>query len=173
MQFIATIVGIMGIIAVILYRMSRAAAATKEIIESARDVGLMARRWGWRKKFAKDPLEFVTDPREAAVAMMAALAQADGALTARERAVIVEHTQKMTGSDAATASEFLAHARWVVRDVRDVNRCFSRLAPILQKACTPEQITDVLAMLEAVANADGEPSTSERSAIIHLRQKLA
>jgi uncharacterized tellurite resistance protein B-like protein len=173
MQFILAIVGLMAAIGVILYRMGRAAEHAKDAAEAVRDVGLMARRWGWRGKFAKDPLQFVTDPREATVTMMAALAQADGAMTERERSVILEHTQRVIGTNAQLAAELLAHARWVVRDVRDTTRCLVRLAPVVQKACTREQIADVLEMLDAVAHADGAPRAPELDAIARLRSLIA
>jgi hypothetical protein len=47
------------------------------------------RRWGWQRKFAKDPLDLVSDPREGAVATMVAVAQHDGAIIEREKAAIL------------------------------------------------------------------------------------
>jgi uncharacterized membrane protein YebE (DUF533 family) len=174
MQFLIAIVGLMGVIGVILYRMNQAAEATRDATEAVRDLGHMARRWGWRSKFAKDALEFVTDPREAAVAALVAMAQADGALTERERALILEQTQKITGGTLEQAEQMLAHARWSVRDVRDVNKCFSKLAPVLRKGCTVEQRADILEMLSAVVALDRvRADTDLTDAIARLRQKLA
>jgi uncharacterized tellurite resistance protein B-like protein len=174
MQFLLAIIGLMGVIGVILYRMNQAAEATRDATEAVRDLGHMARRWGWRSKFAKDSLEFVTDPREAAVAALVAMAQADGALTERERTLILEQTQKITGGTVEQAEQMLAHARWSVRDVRDVNKCLGKLAPVLRNGCSPEQRADIVDMLNEIVRADGLlPSRDSTDAIARLRQKLA
>lgn len=174
MQFLIAIIGLMGVIGVILYRMNQAAEATRDASEAVRDLGHMARRWGWRSKFAKDALEFVTDPREAAVAALVAVAQADGALTERERELILEQTQKIAGGTREQAEQMVAHARWSVRDVRDVNKCLGKLAPVLRKGCTVEQRGDLVDMLAAIVDLDRVGADRDISdAITRLRQKLA
>jgi uncharacterized tellurite resistance protein B-like protein len=172
MHILVAIIGVLGAIGYVLYRLSIAAEATKEVVESAKDAGSMVRRWGWRRKFAKDPLDFATDPREATVALMAALAQSDGAMTERERGIILDRTVHMTGGTAVHAEELLAHGRWMVRDSRDLNRCFAKLTPLLRQGCTREQMDDVLAMLDDVAHADGAPGPIQLEAISRLRRAL-
>ena len=51
-------------------------------------------------KLAQDPLDLVSDPREAAVTMMVAMAQHDGAMTERERTTILREAVERFGASA-------------------------------------------------------------------------
>src|SRR5262249_22693896 len=88
MHILVAIVSALGIIGVILWRLHMAAEATKGLVETANDARGLFRRWRWQRKLASNPLDLIQDPREAAVAMMVAVAQSDGAMTDRERQVI-------------------------------------------------------------------------------------
>lgn len=162
-----------GAVGVLLWRVNMAADAVKGLGETAKDARGLVRGWSWRRKFAKDPLDLAQDPREAAIAMMAAIAQSDGAMTERERrAILAEIVQKFE-TPAKQAEELLAHGRWLARDVRDVDYCFKKLVPILRRACKPDQIRDVIEMVARAASADGEPGAAERESIALLKRSLS
>ena len=124
------------------------------------------------KKLANDPLQLVDDPRSAAAAIMTALAQADGAITDAEQAIIVREMTEKFGAGASAAEELLAHARWVVRDVVEVDTCFRRLLPVIEKACGPREKEQLIEMLEAVAAVNGQPASAERLALDRIKRIL-
>src|SRR5262245_15060197 len=151
MHILVAIVSALGMVGVILWRLHMAAEAAKGLAETASDARGLFRRWRWQRKLATNPLDLIEDPREAAVAMMVALAQSDGAITDRERQVILDELVARIGATARQAEELLAHVRWSTRDVQDVDYCLDKLAPLIKRQCSPEQNRDVLEMLHAVA----------------------
>jgi uncharacterized tellurite resistance protein B-like protein len=161
-----------GTLGVILWRMQLAATATKEMVETANEVKGLFRGWSWRNKFARSSLDLVQDPREAVAAILVAVAQSDGQMTDREKQAIVASLTERVGATSTQAEELLAHGRWMTRDVHNLDACLAKLAPVLKKACTPEQIADVLAMVGAVASADDRPSGIEAEALIRLERLL-
>jgi len=165
MSILLGILAAMGTLGVILWRLNAAAEAAKGLAETANDARGLFRRWRWQNRFAADTLDLVTDPREAAAAMMVATAQYDGAMSEREREAILASITGVLGATAKQAEDLLAHARWLTRDSRDLDRCLMKLALVLQKSCTPDQCADVVAMMQRVADADGEPSDVIRASL--------
>ena len=154
MHIIAILGAILGVAGLILFRLQQAANATRDIADAADEARGLFRRWGWRRKQLKSPLEAIDDPREAAAAMMVAVAQCDGAITERERTAIVAEISKHFGATERQAEALLARARWAVQDRSDAGEVFRRLTPLIVRTCGPTERSDLVAMLQAVAQAD-------------------
>ena len=172
MHILAAIVTALGIIGVILWRLHMATEAAKGLAETANDAHGLFRRWRWQRRLARNPLDLAQDPREAAVAMMVAVAQSDGAMTDREQQVIKAELVARIGATERQAEELLAHGRWLTRDVRDVDYCFDKLTPLIKRQCSPDQNRDVLKMLYSVANAEGHPGGVEAAALARVSRGL-
>jgi uncharacterized tellurite resistance protein B-like protein len=155
MHIIAIIGAVLGVAALILFRMQQAASAARDIADVADEARGLVRRWGWRRKHLKSPLDAVDDAREAAAAMMVAAAQCDGGISERERGAIAAEMRKHSGATGRQADELLARARWLVQDRTDASEVFRRLTPLVVRSCGPTERADLIAMLEAVAKADG------------------
>lgn len=173
MHILGLLLAAIGVVGMILWRLNQAAEASRNIGEAALDARGLFKRWSWQRKFAKSNLELVQDPREAAVTMMVALAQSDGAITERERRAILMQIVKRFGATGVQAEAMMAHGRWFARDAADVSRCVQKLTPLVKRSCTPEQIEDILIMVEDVAAAEGVPGAIERDAVEKLRHTLA
>lgn len=154
MHIIAILGAVLGVALLILLRMQQAASAARDIADAADEARGLFRRWGWRRKLAKNPLDTVDDAREAAAAMMVVTAQSDGSITERERAVIIAAMAKYFGATQPQAEELLARARWMVQDRIDAGEVFRRLTPLLQRSCGPTERSDLIDMLRTVAEAD-------------------
>jgi len=172
MPILLGLLAVLGVVGMILWRLNQASGAARELAEAAGEVQGFFRRRSWRKKLANDPLQLVDDPRSAAAAIMTALAQADGAITDAEQAIIVREMTEKFGAGASAAEELLAHARWVVRDVVEVDTCFRRLLPVIEKACGPREKEQLIEMLEAVAAVNGQPASAERLALDRIKRIL-
>jgi uncharacterized tellurite resistance protein B-like protein len=172
MHILVAIVSALGVIGVILWRLHMAAEAAKGLAETASDARGLVRRWRWRRKLATNPLDLIEDPREAAVAMMVAVAQSDGAMTDRERQVIITELVARVGATERQAEELLAHGRWLTREVQDVDYCLDKLAPLIKRQCSPEQHRDVVDMLHSVASVEGRPGQIEDAALARLGRAL-
>jgi uncharacterized tellurite resistance protein B-like protein len=172
MGILLGLLAVLGAVGMILWRLNQASGAARELAETAGEVQGFFRRRKWQKKFAGDPLQLIDDPRAAAAAIMAALAQADGAISEAEQAVIVKQMCEKFGAKAPAAEELLAHARWAVRDIVEVDSCVRRLLPVIERTCGPQEREQLIEMLEAVAAANGQPAASERLAVERIKRVL-
>ena len=155
MHILLAIVGALGAVGVLLWRMQMAANATRDIVSTAHDAGRFFRRWSWFRKANANPLDLIEDPREAAAAMMVAAAQYDGALSAREEEAILEQMRAHFGTDERTAADLLARGRWLAKSTADLGQTFHRASAIIRSRCTREEQQSLIEMLRAVAAADG------------------
>lgn len=172
MGILLGLVAAIGTLGVILWRLQAAATATKDIVETASEVKGLFRGWQWRSKFAKSSLDLVQDPREAVAAMLVAVAQSDGHMTAREKQAIIETLSEHICATPTQAEELLAHGRWMTRNAHNLDACLAKLAAVIKKSCSPEQIADVLAMVQHVAAAEGKPGSIEAEAVVRLQRLL-
>jgi uncharacterized tellurite resistance protein B-like protein len=172
MHILAAIGAILGVLIFVLFRMQQAANAARDIADAADEARGFFRRWGWRRKFAKNPLDTVEDAREAAAAMMVAAAQSDGSITERERSAITAQMVKRFGATQGQADELLARARWLVQDRIDAAEVFRRLTPLIQRSCSPTERSDLIDMLRTVAEADGRADEVVMRDIAQLTHSL-
>ena len=133
MAFLLAILGAMGVVGGLLWRLSSAADATRNIADAAHDISMIPRRWSWWRKANADPVRMVEDPRVGAVALMVAVAQSDGAMTAAERAAILKAANDHFGCSGKVAEEMLAYGRFLVGNGRDPNNVFLKLQPLLMR----------------------------------------
>lgn len=157
MSIIAALLAAMGVVGVLLWRLNQASDAAKGLLETAEDTRGFFRRMAWRRKSGKNPLDTVTDPREAAAAMMAAIAQWDAAISDRELDAIRAQVRQYFGANEEQANELLAMGRWLSRDTADIGSFLRRASTCVIAQCSPRERQDLLAMLNAVANAEGKP----------------
>ena len=172
MHILAAIGAVLGVLIFVLFRMQQAAHAARDIADAADEARGLFRRWGWRRKLAKNPIDTVEDAREAAAAMMVAAAQSDGSITERERAAITAEMVKRFGATQAQADELLARGRWLVRDRTDAAEVFRRLTPLIQRTCGPTERSDLIDMLGVVAQVDGRADDVVMQDIAQLNRNL-
>jgi len=172
MHILAAIGAVLGVLIFVLFRMQQAANAARDIADAADEARGLFRRWGWRRKLAKNPIDTVEDAREAAAAMMVAAAQSDGSITERERSAITAVMVERFGATQAQADELLARGRWLVQDRTDAAEVFRRLAPLIKRSCGPTERSDLIDMLRAVAEADGRADDVVMQDIAHLTHTL-
>ncbi len=134
MHIIAIVGAVLGVLFLVLMRMQQATHAARDLADAADEARGLFRRWGWRRKQLGNPLDAVDDAREAAAAMMVAVAQADGAITERERAAITAQMGRCFGATPQQAEALLARARWLVQDRTDAGEVFRRLT---RSSCAP------------------------------------
>jgi uncharacterized tellurite resistance protein B-like protein len=155
MHILAALGAVLGVLLFVLFRMQQAANAARDVADAADEARGFFRRWAWRRRHAKHPLDTIDDAREAAAAMMVATAQSDGAITEREGQAIAAEMCKHFGATPTQAAELLARARWLVKDGADPGEVYRRLTPLILRTCGRPERSDLIEMLRNVANADG------------------
>ncbi len=169
MHILLGILSAIGVIGVILWRINMAANTANELAGAARDAKGLFRRWRWQRKHDADLLAAIDDPREAAVAMMMAIAEFDGTLSERERDVIISQMMDNFEIDEKLAGELLARGRWLAKDVGDISSFLRRLTPPIDQICSDREKRELINMLQTVAKADGTASDVVEHAIDRLR----
>jgi uncharacterized tellurite resistance protein B-like protein len=172
MHILAAIGAALGVALFVLWRMQQASHAVRDVANAADEVHGFFRRWSWRRKANVNPLDLVEDPREAATAMMVMVAQADGALTDKERLAILQQISEHFGATSKQGDELIARGRWLVQHSVDASEVFRRLAPSIRKACSVSEREDLIVMLKAVATAEGPLDEHLHRDITNLRQYL-
>lgn len=170
MHILLALLGAAATIGMILWRLNAAADAAKGLAETAGEARGLFRRWSWQRKFAGHPLDLIEDPREAAAALMVAIAQSDGAMTEAEQHTILAEMQRSFAASPQTAAELLAHARFLTREIVDPCTAVSRLSKVIVAKTTPDERADLIRMLEAVASTNGPAGDIERQALAAFRQ---
>lgn len=160
-----TILGVIGAliaaVGIALWRLNSAATSVRGLAEAAGDALGFWRRLMWRRRLAGDRLELVSDPKEAAAAMMVAVAEADGALTEREQAALLAAFAKTFDLAQDGAEEMLARARWTVGDSHDLDRVLYKLGRKLNL----EQKRDTMRLLTETAMVSGGLSPVIRASL--------
>jgi uncharacterized tellurite resistance protein B-like protein len=154
MHILAILGAVVGVLLFALFRMQQAANAARDIVDAADEARGVLRRWSWRRKHIRTPLDTVDDAREAAAAMMVVVAQSDGGITERERTAITREIIKRFGATPDQAEALFARARWLVKDSADAGEVFRRLTAVIQRTCGATERSDLIEMLDAVARAD-------------------
>lgn len=173
MHIVLVLLGAVGVVAALLCRVRMAAHAVCGLAGAGNDVRLLVRRLCRRRKLKADGLKSIDDPREAAAAMMVAVAQSDGALTEAEARVIAELMKRTFRIGPEEAAAYLARGRWLARDARCPSQFLRRLTPAIARACTAAERQELIGMLLMAAGAHGEPGDVETRAIAGLSRNLA
>jgi uncharacterized tellurite resistance protein B-like protein len=172
MAIILSLLAAMGAVGVLLWRIQAASDAAKGAIEVADEARGFFRRLSWSRKANRNALDLVSDPREAASAMMAAIAEYDGAMTDAERALILGEMIDNFDATQKEAEELLARGRWLAKDVRDLGQALRRLAGPLEQRLEEKERRDLIDMLRLVAGPGSVRDSVPHQAIARLEEQL-
>ena len=162
------ILGLLGALVTIFYLLDRLGI----------DIGYLnpfywRRRRAWRAKYEGDPIHAVEDPREIAALFVIGVAKLDGEISAGQKQVAQREfasTFSMSERESAQLVGASAHLLGHPQVIR------SQLAGVLERkrdTFNAEQAESLLAMVTAVASADGEANEEQREVIDELRAALA
>ena len=165
------IIGLIGLIAAILFWVLRVHGSVKRLQDVDRDTkGLQRRARSAFGDIVGTPLERVRDPRLAATILMIQLVRTGSPLTASEKTRILEFME--TPLEIARISASFEWA-WTYTQARlPFARVADPLVPLLRQTLTSAERTELIEMLNQVAGAHSAPSQLQRTGIAHLRRKL-
>lgn len=155
MHILLAILGAASTIGMILWRARGAAHAAHEVVDAAQGVRLFFRRTKWRKKVNTDMLKRIDDPREAAAAMMVAIAEQDGLLTQRMSETLIGMMKTEFQVAERQADELLQRGRWLAKDAGDLGQFLRRLSAPVRRHCTAAERAALQEMLLGSVDRDG------------------
>ena len=155
MHILLAILGAASTIGMILWRARGAAHAAHEVVDAAQGVRLFFRRTKWRKKVNTDMLKRIDDPREAAAAMMVAIAEQDGLLTQRMSETLIGMMMSEFQVAERQADELMQRGRWLAKDAGDLGQFLRRLSAPVRRHCTAAERAALQEMLLGSVDRDG------------------
>ena len=155
MHILLAILGVASTIGMILWRARGAAHAAHEVVDAAQGVRLFFRRTKWRKKVNTDMLKRIDDPREAAAAMMVAIAEQDGLLTQRMSETLIGMMMSEFQVAERQANELMQRGRWLAKDAGDLGQFLRRLSAPVRRHCTAAERAALQEMLLGSVDRDG------------------
>lgn len=172
MAIILSLLAAMAAVGVLLWRIQAASEAARGAIEVADEARGFFRRLAWSRKANRNALDMVSDPREAASAMMVAIAEYDGAMTDAERALILGEMIDNFDTTQQEAEELLGRGRWLSKDVRDLGQALKRLSGSVERHLEAKERRDLIDMLRLVAGPGSVRDSVPHQAIARLEEQL-
>lgn len=172
MHILLGLLGILGTIGMILWRIKMAVDAAKHIAKTAGDAQKYMQGKRLQKEAAADPFKDIKDPRISATAILTALASHDGVISECAKNTIIHELKTNLETSELIASQLLDHGRWLSKDRDDLNSFISRLLPPIVRHCSQQEKHDLIRMMKNVASANGEISHIETNAILFVTRHL-
>ena len=113
----------------------------------------------------------VTEPRDAALALMVRLGSVDGTLLPAAETV-VDHAARQVFGFGAEMTEHRAYADYVARNTPSFSVLFREMAPLLSQKLATNERAQLIDLLEEVAKAAGGINEARREMIEEVRTKL-
>lgn len=167
------ILGLLGAVAAIggiIWRITIAVQAAREVADVAKGVANMPRKMRFKARANKENIKLVDDPREAAAVLMLGLAKAGGEITREEKDEINAQMARAFQISTADADEFSAQAAWRINALPDPADAIRRMSGVVTSACTAQEVQDLDAMLRAVAEAGGQPNPEQVAFLARWRE---
>lgn len=124
-----------------------------------------------RDRALRAPLRAVEDPREAALVLLARLAQARGEMTPEQRAAIADLAREKLDLDEKLEHQ-IAVAEFAAKQAPSNMDVINDLAPLFQLRLTEEEVADLIGMVDAVGALHGGPTEAQITFITRLEARL-
>ena len=160
MHILLGLVGIIAAAGVWIYRIRAAADAARDVADLAGEAANLPRKLRFRGKARRKGLDVIDDPREAAGVLMLCVLRVDGEVTAAHKEAVAGQMVEGFQLDQDGAEEILARASWQISDMVDETNAINKMVDFIIERVGREEMPVLLRMLEAVASADGEPTST-------------
>lgn len=171
MHVILAILGALGAIGVIVWRISMAIQGARVIGEAAGEVANLPRKMRFRSKANRKGLSAVDDPREAATILLLGIARTGGEVTVEDKTAIRGEIMRRFDVDEAEAEELIARAAWVSSGLSNPEDGIARMTNLIAQRLSARELGELAAMLEAVAASDGAVSPAQDAYLAQYRRR--
>jgi len=166
MHILLAILGGLGTLALILYRLGMFSRGASDLVDTAERAHGAWRRHKFRNRAEKPALETESDPRAAAAAVAVSIVQCVGPIGAEQEDALRGEFETILQVD--DSADLLSYARWLTKDTVDPNTVSARLAELFN---TQLGHTEKHELIEMVTRLSGDDPV-QIEAIRHLKSRL-
>jgi uncharacterized tellurite resistance protein B-like protein len=170
MHIILAILGAIGVVSVIIWRISIAIEAARIVGDTAQGLANLPRKMRFQSKARREGVEVIADPREAATLLMLSVARAGGEVTASQKATIRGQMTTRFELSEQTADEMLTQVAWLSRELPEPGSAVGRMVGLLKDAVTEDELRQLATMMDLVSHADGDPKPAQRELVEAYRR---
>lgn len=171
MHIALAILGALGAIGIIVWRISLAIQGARVIGEAAGEVANLPRKMRFRSKANRKGLAMVDDPREAAAILLLGAARAGGEVTLEDKTAIRAEVARRFEMSDGEAEELLARAAWVSSALHNPEDGIARMTQLIAQRLSARELGELAAMLEVVAATGGTVSPSQEAYLAQYRHR--
>ena len=147
MGILLAILGVLGGLGVILWRIQQASHAAREIADAAEGLANLPRKMRFKHKAGKQGIDVIDDPREAAAALIYGAAKCAGEVDAGRKAAMEADMVGLFKIDAEFAHQLLARAAWHLDSVNDPLNAVIKLTDRLTSNVDRQALSDLAGVI--------------------------
>jgi uncharacterized tellurite resistance protein B-like protein len=163
-------IGLLGAAAFWWYRMKAMNDAARDVADVIGRVQGSVRRKKLRKQAAMSPLTAIDDPVVAAATLITAIVSENGPVLPPREAAIRSVISEI--ADEKKTDEAVVYAKWAASQIDDATIVIDKLAPFLRERLDVAERSDLLQMVNRVAEAGEQSLQISDQRMLRLRQKL-
>lgn len=171
MAILLAIIGLLGGIGALIWRIQQASQAAREIADAAEGVANLPRKMRFKHKAGKQGVDVIEDPREAAAALIYGAAKCAGEVSAEQKAAIEADMVKLFEIDEDFAHELLALASWHLSVLNDPLNGVTKLTDKLIKSVDKNALSDLADLIAAAIEHTPDQVPDQRLYLDKFRRR--
>lgn len=155
MPFILGLIAVIGAAYFWMNRAKNAANVASDVVDMAESALGAARRFGFRRKADRHPVDSIDDAKLAIGGLSTAFLELSGLPTTEEKHALVVGLQSSLDLSHADAEEMTILGHWFVNACNGAQPAVSRLAKRVNALSGPEGLTQSMEVIQRIAEASG------------------
>ena len=154
-----------GVVAVLVWRISRAVRAALYLQRATKQTFAWWRKENPGVKTYKNGLLSISSPQEAALVLMLLTARAGGEIGQQQKDVIINQLTGRFEIPMAEAEILLADISSLCEGLPDAEKALVQMSEFIHNKVSTRDLIELEDMLMKIAHANGEPSLEQRQAL--------
>jgi hypothetical protein len=155
MPILLALVALAGAAYFWMNRARNAANVAADVVDMAETALGAARRFGFRRKADRHPIESIEEANLAIGGLATAFLELSGLPTTQEKQALTRSLQAVQSQTPADAEENNLHGPWLVNTIGGAQPAVTRLAKRVNKLAGAEGLTTSMRILQDIAEAGG------------------
>lgn len=171
MGILLAILGVLGGLGALIWRIQQASHAAREIADAAEGVANLPRKLRFKHKAGKRGIDVIDDPREAAAALIYGAAKCAGEVSADAQTAIEADMVALFDIDQDFAEELLARAAWHLSDLIDPLNAVNKLTDKLAQSVDKNALSDLSGLIAAAIERSTHQTPDQKQFLEKFRRR--